>query len=65
MPRYLHLGLRTTEERMARARVRIVWAILRQRHPLLASYVKFHDYHDVRFVYVTLYYFRERTSLII
>ncbi|EIN13965.1 hypothetical protein PUNSTDRAFT_95410 [Punctularia strigosozonata HHB-11173 SS5] len=48
---YLHLGLRTTAERMDRTRVRTVWAILRQRHPLLASEVEFHDYDDVRFVY--------------
>lgn len=33
-------------------RVRTVWAILRLRHPMLASRVVMHDYDDVRFVYV-------------
>ena len=35
---------------MTRERVRVVWAILRQRHPLLAATVEMHDYDDVRFV---------------
>lgn len=37
---------------MTRERVCVVWAILRQRHPLLAATVEMHDYDDVRFVYV-------------
>ena len=38
------------ERIVRRARVRMVWAILRIRHPLLASKVVMHDYDDVRFV---------------
>ncbi|KAI0347793.1 hypothetical protein BDW22DRAFT_20030 [Trametopsis cervina] len=48
---YLHLGFRATESIVDRSRVRAVWAILRLRHPLLASHVSMHDYDDVRFVY--------------
>jgi hypothetical protein len=48
--RYLHLGFRAPTHLMARERVRVVWAILRQRHPLLAATVEMHDYDDVRFV---------------
>ncbi|KAF9654197.1 hypothetical protein BDM02DRAFT_3086110 [Thelephora ganbajun] len=48
---YLHLGFRAPKHIMERERVRVVWAILRQRHPLLAATVEMHDYDDVRFVY--------------
>ncbi|KAJ6519969.1 hypothetical protein C8R45DRAFT_42657 [Mycena sanguinolenta] len=49
---YLHLGFRAPPEIMKRSRVCTVWAILRLKHPLLASHVKMHDYDDIRFVYV-------------
>lgn len=48
--RYLHLGFKAPTRVMERERVRVVWAILRQRHPLLAASVEMHDYDDVRFV---------------
>jgi len=48
--RYLHLGFKAPDHLMTRERVRVVWAILRQRHPLLAATVEMHDYDDVRFV---------------
>ena len=48
--RYLHLGFKAPARAMERERVRVVWAILRQRHPLLAATVEMHDYDDVRFV---------------
>lgn len=48
--RYLHLGFKAPDHVMERERVRVVWAILRQRHPLLAATVEMHDYSDVRFV---------------
>ena len=48
--RYLHLGFKAPDHAMTRERVRVVWAILRQRHPLLAAAVEMHDYDDVRFV---------------
>ena len=48
--RYLHLGFKAPVHVMTRERVRVVWAILRQRHPLLAASVEMHDYDDVRFV---------------
>ena len=48
--RYLHLGFKAPNHLMTRERVRVVWAILRQRHPLLAATVEMHDYDDVRFV---------------
>ena len=48
--RYLHLGFKASNHVMTRERVRVVWAILRQRHPLLAATVEMHDYDDVRFV---------------
>ena len=48
--RYLHLGFKAPNYIMTRERVRVVWAILRQRHPLLAATVEMHDYDDVRFV---------------
>ncbi|KAF9786669.1 hypothetical protein BJ322DRAFT_1004181 [Thelephora terrestris] len=47
---YLHLGFKAPTHLMERERVRVVWAILRQRHPLLAATVEMHDYDDVRFV---------------
>ncbi|KAF9245806.1 hypothetical protein BU15DRAFT_40570 [Melanogaster broomeanus] len=48
---YLHLGFDAPEQLVRRARVRAVWAILRVRHPLLASKVIAHNYEDVRFMY--------------
>jgi len=48
--RYLHLGFLAPEHLVRRARVRMVWAILRVRHPLLASKVVMHDYNDIKFV---------------
>src|ERR1700733_13989323 len=50
--RYLHLGFRAPERLVGRERIRLVWAILRNRHSLLASKVEMKDYDDVRFVYV-------------
>ncbi|PFH49814.1 hypothetical protein AMATHDRAFT_146728 [Amanita thiersii Skay4041] len=49
---YLHLGCRTHPLNVARARVCLVWAILRLKHPLLASKVYTHDYDHVNFTYV-------------
>ncbi|KAH7927276.1 hypothetical protein BV22DRAFT_295710 [Leucogyrophana mollusca] len=49
---YLHLGFEAPEHMVRRARVRMVWAILRVRHPLLASQVVMHDYNDVRFEFI-------------
>lgn len=37
-----------------RPRVRAAWAILRMRHPLLASHVVMQNYDDIKFVYVFL-----------
>lgn len=48
---YLHLGFIAPEHVVRRARVRLVWAILRIRHPLLASKVLMQGYDDVRFVF--------------
>ncbi|KAF9469852.1 hypothetical protein BDZ94DRAFT_35159 [Collybia nuda] len=49
---YLHLGCRAVVELLDVRRIRLVWAILRIRHPLLASRVEMHDYDDARFVYL-------------
>ncbi|KAH7886096.1 hypothetical protein F5I97DRAFT_1877637 [Phlebopus sp. FC_14] len=49
--RYLHLGFNSAQHYIQRARVRGAWAILRLRHPLLASTVTMHSYEDVRFIY--------------
>ncbi|PBK76813.1 hypothetical protein ARMSODRAFT_1012034 [Armillaria solidipes] len=49
---YLHLGFNAHARYVRRSRVRLVWAILRVRHPLLASRVQMHDYEDIRFVYI-------------
>ncbi|KIK97547.1 hypothetical protein PAXRUDRAFT_763851 [Paxillus rubicundulus Ve08.2h10] len=48
---YLHLGFDAPEQLVHRARVHTVWAILRVRHPLLASKVVIRNYDDVRFIY--------------
>ena len=50
--RYLHIGFNAPEHLVERARVRLVWGILRVRHPLLACTVTMHSYEDVRFVCV-------------
>ncbi|KAJ7727829.1 hypothetical protein DFH07DRAFT_782362 [Mycena maculata] len=49
---YLHLGFRSPPGVMKRSRVCSVWAILRLKHPLLASKVEMYDYDDIRFVWV-------------
>ena len=46
------MGCRAPARLVNRERVRLVWAVLRLRHPLLASSVKMHDYDDVRFMCV-------------
>jgi len=48
---YLHLGFRAPSRLVEQGRVSLVWAIMRLRHPLLASKVKMNDYDDVRFMY--------------
>ncbi|KAF8882687.1 hypothetical protein BD779DRAFT_1612410 [Infundibulicybe gibba] len=48
---YLHLGCRVPAHLVQNYRVGLIWAILRLRHPLLASQVKMHDHADVKFVY--------------
>jgi hypothetical protein len=52
--RYLHLGFKAPLRLVLRPRVRAAWAILRMRHPLLASHVVMQeqDYENIRFVYV-------------
>lgn len=50
--RYLHIGFNAPAHLVERARVRLVWGMLRARHPLLACSVTMHSYEDVRFVYV-------------
>lgn len=47
---YVHLGCKAPSHLMERERVALAWAILRVRHPLLASKVVMHDYTDIRFV---------------
>ncbi|KAK7058449.1 hypothetical protein VNI00_002083 [Paramarasmius palmivorus] len=51
---YLHLGFRAPEHVAKRSRVSRVWAILRLKHPLLASSVSMQDfnYDDIKFVSV-------------
>lgn len=49
---YLHLGCNAPAHILELERIRLVWAILRIRHPLLASKVDMHSYNDVKFVYV-------------
>ncbi|KAF5311947.1 hypothetical protein D9619_002801 [Psilocybe cf. subviscida] len=48
---YLHLGCRAPPRFMERRRVALVWAIMRVRHPLLASKVRMNSYEDISFVY--------------
>ncbi|KAI3622817.1 hypothetical protein WG66_015716 [Moniliophthora roreri] len=48
---YLHLGFHAPEHIARRSRVSLVWAILRLRHPLLASAVSMKNYDDIKFVY--------------
>ncbi|KAI9512519.1 hypothetical protein F5148DRAFT_973486 [Russula earlei] len=48
---YLHLGFKGPKRLVHLPRVRAVWAILRMRHPLLASRVVMRTYDDVRFVF--------------
>ncbi|KAH6917006.1 hypothetical protein BKA70DRAFT_1251121 [Coprinopsis sp. MPI-PUGE-AT-0042] len=51
---YLHIGFRAPANLVARSRVRVIWAILRQRHPLLAAKVRMEDYDNVLFEYQPL-----------
>ena len=48
--RYLHLGFHAPSHLVERSHVSLVWAIMRVRHPLLASKVKMNEYDDVRFM---------------
>ncbi|PPQ78049.1 hypothetical protein CVT25_015594 [Psilocybe cyanescens] len=48
---YLHLGCRAPSYLIERRRVSLVWAIMRVRHPLLASKVKMANYDDIVFAY--------------
>ncbi|KAI0001682.1 hypothetical protein BJV77DRAFT_1063101 [Russula vinacea] len=48
---YLHLGFRSPMRLVLRPRVRAAWAILRLRHPLLASHVVMRNYDDIKFVF--------------
>ncbi|KAF8956058.1 hypothetical protein BDZ97DRAFT_1672230 [Flammula alnicola] len=48
---YLHLGCRAPPHLVEHRRVALVWAIMRIRHPLLASKVKMTTYEDVSFAY--------------
>ncbi|KAF5388592.1 hypothetical protein D9757_004680 [Collybiopsis confluens] len=48
---YLHLGFSADPRTTQRNRVALVWALLRLKHPLLASAVEMHDYNDIRFVF--------------
>lgn len=48
---YLSLSCRINASYYGRERVRILWALMRLRHPMLASKVRMHDYDDVRFMY--------------
>ena len=48
--RYLHIAFDAPLRLLHHARVRLVWAILRLRHPLLSAEVVMRDYDDVRFV---------------
>ena len=59
--RYLHLGFKSAESLLVWRRVRAAWAILRMRHPLLASRVEMRNYDDVKFMYVP-YRFREASA---
>ncbi|PPQ99567.1 hypothetical protein CVT24_005355 [Panaeolus cyanescens] len=51
---YLHLGCNVPLHLVEHRRVSVVWAIMRVRHPLLASHVKMVDYNDIRFRSVQL-----------
>lgn len=48
---YLMLGANATPQVFAKNRVKAVWAILRCRHPLLASSVEMENYEDIFFQY--------------
>ncbi|KAF9015657.1 hypothetical protein BDQ17DRAFT_1341427 [Cyathus striatus] len=48
---YLHIGCSAPLHLVQRSRVRLVWAILRLRHPLLASQVEMEDYDDIKFIH--------------
>ncbi|KAL0951544.1 hypothetical protein HGRIS_008228 [Hohenbuehelia grisea] len=50
---YLHISFRAPTRCVRGRRPELVWAILRLRHPLLASNIVMNDYDDVRFVYTT------------
>ncbi|KAJ3548604.1 hypothetical protein NMY22_g1201 [Coprinellus aureogranulatus] len=48
---YLMLGFNAAPETMVHSRVRTAWAILRCRHPLLASAIEMENYEDIFFSY--------------
>ncbi|KAF4623417.1 hypothetical protein D9613_002249 [Agrocybe pediades] len=48
---YLHLGCTVSSYLVSRQRVSLAWAIMRVRHPLLASCVKMNSYEDIVFSY--------------
>ncbi|KDR73381.1 hypothetical protein GALMADRAFT_72818 [Galerina marginata CBS 339.88] len=48
---YLHLGCHAPPHLVEHQRVSLVWAIMRIRHPLIASTVKMNSYEDIAFVY--------------
>ncbi|KAJ8523385.1 hypothetical protein ONZ45_g174 [Pleurotus djamor] len=48
---YLHIGFKAPQSIATSARVNLVWTILRNRHPLLASVVRMNDYDDVKFIF--------------
>ncbi|KNZ73594.1 hypothetical protein J132_10842 [Termitomyces sp. J132] len=50
---YLHLSCRAPPHILECERLRLVWAILRIRHPLMASTIEMFTYDDIRFVYVS------------
>ncbi|KAH8835541.1 hypothetical protein DL96DRAFT_1666279 [Flagelloscypha sp. PMI_526] len=48
---YLHLGFTAPADIVSAKRLVLIWAIMRQTHPLLASKVVMHDYEDIRFTF--------------
>ncbi|TFK36994.1 hypothetical protein BDQ12DRAFT_736718 [Crucibulum laeve] len=50
---YLHLGCHGPIALVERPRICLIWAVLRLRHPLLASKIEMRDYNDIKFIYDT------------
>ncbi|KAF9486448.1 hypothetical protein BDN70DRAFT_902567 [Pholiota conissans] len=48
---YLHLGCTVPSHLVERQRVLVAWAIMRIRHPLLASSIRMKSYDDISFQY--------------